>query len=183
MRDSGSLVAQSQASSHDVAMNRHTSSIRIRLAGASDAVVIAAVLYESFVAYQASYTPAALTATTPTPDQIQQRLHEGPIWVAVDNDTIVGTLSAVQHGMALYLRSLAVLPTAREQGIGNQLMHQAERFAAAQGATQLLLSTTPFLTHAIQLYAQLGYQPTNDGPHALFGTPLLTMTKTVTPAE
>jgi ribosomal protein S18 acetylase RimI-like enzyme len=164
-------------------MNRHTSSIRIRLAGASDAVVIAAVLYESFVAYRASYTPAAFTATTPTPDQIQQRLHAGPIWVAVDNDTIVGTLSAVQHGMALYLRSLAVLPTARGQGIGNQLMHQAERFAAAHGATQLLLSTTPFLAHAIQLYVQLGFQTTNDDPHALFGTPLLTMTKTVTLAE
>jgi GNAT superfamily N-acetyltransferase len=164
-------------------MNRHTPSIRIRLAGANDATAIAAVLYESFVAYQASYTPAAFTATTPAPAQIRQRLHEGPVWVAVDNDTIVGTLSAVQQGMALYLRSLAVLPAARGQGIGYLLIHQAEWFARAQGARQLLLSTTPFLTQAIQLYTQLGFQPTNDGLHALFGTPLMTMTKIVTFAE
>jgi GNAT superfamily N-acetyltransferase len=85
--------------------------------------------------------------------------------------------------MALYLRSLAILPTARGQGIGHLLIHQAERFARAQGARQLLLSTTPFLTQAIQLYTQLGFQATNDGPHALFGTPLITMTKTVIFAE
>jgi hypothetical protein len=40
-------------------MNRHIPGIRIRLAGASDAAAIAAVLHESFVAYQASYTPVA----------------------------------------------------------------------------------------------------------------------------
>jgi len=53
--------------------------IEIRLAVSGDAAAIAAVLYASFVAYQASYTDAAFTATTPTQDQIRQRMNEGPV--------------------------------------------------------------------------------------------------------
>jgi GNAT superfamily N-acetyltransferase len=160
-----------------------TAHVSIRRAIVTDAVVIAAVLREAFVPYQSAYTPAAFSATTPADDQIRQRLLEGPIWVAVDDQTTVGTLSAVQRGATIYLRSLAVLPTSHGRGLGRLLIEQAERFAAERTASHLLLSTTPFLTHAIQLYEQLGFRPTTDGPQELFGTPLITMVKMVTSAE
>jgi len=163
-------------------MKRRTPRLHIRRAVATDAGAIASVLVESFAAYRAAYTPAAFTATTPMPDQIEQRLQEGPMWVAVRNTTIVGTLSAVPQGAALYLRSLAVLPMARGQGIGRSLIEQAEQFAVVHAATRLVLNTTPFLTQAIQLYAQLGFQTSTDGPDDLFGTPLLTMVKPVAAA-
>ena len=158
-------------------MKRNTSSIHIRMAVEKDAVSIASVLYEAFTEYTSVYTREAFTATTPTSDQIQRRLSEGPVWVAVHKGAIVGTVSAVPQGAAFYIRSMAVLPTARGHGIGALLLDHIERFAAAHGAEYLVLSTTPFLTRAIRLYEHVGFRRSPDGPHELYGTPLFTMVK------
>ena len=158
-------------------MERSDPTIHIRLAEECDTTAIASVLYESFIEYQASYTPAAFTATTPTPAQIQKRLSEGSVWVAWHHDALVGTISAVEQGAGLYLRSMAVLPSARGYGVGRGLVEHVEQFAIAQGYHYLVLRTTPFLTHAIRLYEQVGFQRITAGPHDLYGTPLLTMLK------
>jgi putative acetyltransferase len=163
-------------------MKRNTSSIHIRMAVENDAVSIASVLYEAFVEYTSAYTREAFTATTPTSDQIQRRLSEGPVWAAVHKGAIVATVSAVPQGAAFYVRSMAVLPTARGQGIGALLLDHVERFAVAQGAKYLLLSTTPFLTSAIGLYEHMGFRRSPDGPHELCGTPLFTMVKPLEPS-
>jgi len=164
-------------------MRRYNPSIQLRRAGADDAASIAAVLSESFAEYKSSYTPKAFAATTPTPEEIQKRVEEGPIWVAFSDDMIVGTVSSISEGEALYIRSMAVLPSARGQHIGELLLEQIERFASGQGCRRLILSTTPFLTRAISLYQRFGFRRTNDGPHDLFGTPLFTMAKNLKPTE
>jgi ribosomal protein S18 acetylase RimI-like enzyme len=153
--------------------------IRIRPAAADDCDAIAAVLVAAFAEYAPLYTPAGLAATTPASDTIRNRLGEGPIWVAErkEDSQIVGTVAAVARAHGLYIRSMAVLPSARGQQIGEALIAQVERFAAAQGHTRLFLSTTPFLVRAIRLYERLGFQQSDDGPHELFGTPLVTMVK------
>lgn len=89
----------------------------IRLALPGDAVAIALVLYESFAEYKPAYTPAAFAATTPTSDVVAARLKEGPVWVAVWDGAIVGTVSAVPRGQAVYVRSPAVRPAAREAAV------------------------------------------------------------------
>ena len=155
----------------------NASGIQVRRAVADEAPAIAAVLHNAFLEYEALYTPGGLAATTPTSDQIRQRWDEGPVWVALQDDIIIGTVAAVSRGATLYVRSMAVLPTARGLGIGKLLMQHLEQFAVAGGHRRLLLSTTPFLTGAIRLYEQLGFQRTEDGPHALFGTALFTMVK------
>jgi putative acetyltransferase len=147
--------------------------IQIRIAEPDDAASVAAVLRQSFVEYQSSYTEEAFAATTPGSDQILQRLDEGPVWVAVVNNAIVGTVSAVSHGEALYIRSMAVVPAARA------LLACAEGFALDHGNKRLFLSTTPFLTGAIRLYERMGYRRSDKGPHDLFGTPLFTIEKDV----
>jgi GNAT superfamily N-acetyltransferase len=110
-------------------------------------------------------------------------MNEGPLWVAALADTIVGTVSALSKGDALYIRGMAVLPVARGQKIGELLLMQIESFAFAHGYKRLILSTTPFLTRAIRLYEQFGFRRSSDGPHDLFGTPLFTMTKRLKPPE
>jgi ribosomal protein S18 acetylase RimI-like enzyme len=68
--------------------------------------------------------------------------------------------------------------------IGELLLNQVERFAVAGGYQHLALSTTPFLTRAIRLYQQFGFQRTGEGPSDLFGTPPFTMVKLLTtPAQ
>jgi GNAT superfamily N-acetyltransferase len=155
--------------------------IRIRPAAADDCAAIAAVLVAAFAEYAPLYTPEGLAATTPASDTIRNRLDEGPIWVAEreEDAEIVGTVAAVVRERGLYIRSMAVLPSARGQQIGEALFAQVERFAAAQGHTRLFLSTTPFLARAIRLYERLGFQQSDEGPHELFGTPLVTMIKSL----
>ena len=155
--------------------------IEIRLAVRSDASSISSLLSESFIEYKSLYTDDGFAATTPTREQIVDRMAEGPVWVALDEDQIVGTVSVVPKGESLYIRGMAVLPTARGQRIGELLLSHIDQFAAANGHERLFLSTTPFLTRAIRLYERFGFRRTDEGPLDLFGTPLFTMTKTLTP--
>ena len=130
----------------------------IRLALPTDSFSIARVLAESFAVYQPVYTPKAFAATTPGRDQIEQRLQEGPVWVAVRHGGVVGTVSVVARGNALTIRSLAVHPAANGQRLGEMLVRQVEQYALEQGFQRLSLSTTPFLTGAIRLYEHMGFQ-------------------------
>jgi len=137
------------------------------------------VLFESFTEYQSLYTPDGFAATAITPEQIANRIAEGPVWVALFGEKIVGTVSLIPKGDALYLRGMAVLPSARGQRIGELLLAHVEQFAATEGFQHLLLSTTPFLDRAIRLYENFGFRRTDAGPHELFGTPLFSMEKTM----
>jgi putative acetyltransferase len=158
---------------------RNRPGVHIRLAIRDDVAQIASVLYESFIEYKSSYTDEGFAATTPAADQIKIRIEEGPVWVALHDGAIVGTVSAIDMGGALYIRGMAILPTARGQRIGELLLKQIESFASLHGCKRLVLSTTPFLTRAIRLYEHAGFSRSNEGPHDLSGTPLFTMVKSL----
>jgi ribosomal protein S18 acetylase RimI-like enzyme len=164
-------------------MERNITNTRIRIALPDDAPSIASVLHESFIEYKSSYTEEGFAATTPTSGQIENRMKEGPLWVALNDNTIVGTVSAVPKGAALYIRGMGVLPTARGQRIGELLLRHIESYASERGFTRLFLSTTPFLSRAIRLYETSGFMRSSEGPHDLFGTPLFTMEKTLEPSD
>ena len=155
----------------------------VRRAVADEASIIARVLYQAFVEFEAQYTPAAFAATTPTSDEMQKRLGDGPVWVAAQGHQLVGTISVVPKIEGLYIRSMAVLPSARGRGIGPLLLQAVEQFAIAQGFQHMILSTTPFLAGAIRLYERFGFHRSNDAPHELFGTSLFSMVKLLEPAD
>jgi GNAT superfamily N-acetyltransferase len=150
----------------------------IWLAEVHDAAAISATLRAAFAEFEPLYTRAAFNATTPTTEQIAERFAEGPIWIAEVADTIVGTVAGLPHGTALYVRSMAVRPTARGSGIGTRLLNTVEVFAAGHRYRRLVLNTTPFLLAAVQLYERYGFRYTGEEPD-LFGTRLLTMAKDV----
>ncbi len=154
-----------------------TPNIEVRLAGPVDAPAIASLLSESFVEYTPRYTPDGYAATSITPAEVASRIKEGPVWIAVRDGTIVGTVSVVPKGESLYIRGMAVLPAARGQRIGELLLGHIEKFAAGGTFRRLLLSTTPFLDRAIRLYEHFGFQRTSEGATDLFGTPLFSMEK------
>ncbi|HEY6370340.1 MAG TPA: GNAT family N-acetyltransferase [Candidatus Sulfotelmatobacter sp.] len=151
--------------------------IQIRHAGPQDAEAIADVLYESFLEYQVLYTREGFEATTPHADQILARLREGPVWVAVRDETVLGSVAAVVKGPSVYMRGMAVLPAARGLRVGARLLRCVEDWACSQGFRRVFLSTTPFLKAAISLYESAGFRRTDEGPRDLFGTPLCTMEK------
>jgi N-acetylglutamate synthase-like GNAT family acetyltransferase len=149
----------------------------VRDATLAEIPAIAALLQQAFLEYEALYTPAAFAATTPTADQIQQRWHEGPVWMALQADRLVGTVAVVPQTSAVYLRSMAVHPRGRGQGIGKALLNYVEKYASAHSIKRMYLSTTPFLAAAIRLYERCEFTRANDGPSELYGTPIFTMEK------
>jgi putative acetyltransferase len=160
-------------------MNVSEPAIEIRRATRGDASAIAAVLHTAFVEYEHRYTQEAFAAPTPSAELLSERMEEGPVWVALQEEQIVGTVSAVPEEQACYLRSMAILPAARGQRIGTRLLEQVEQCAREQGVDCLYLRTTPFLERAIRLYEHCGFRRSEEGPLTLFGTPLFTMMKSL----
>jgi GNAT superfamily N-acetyltransferase len=149
----------------------------VRRATAQESDAIASVLRRAFAEFEPKYTPAAFAATVPAADEIRARFDEGPIWVGLCGHQCIGTVAAVLKVEGAYVRSMAIAPEARGQGLATRLLVQVEQFAREHHAPCLFLSTTPFLTNAIQLYERHGFRRTGDGPNDLFGTPLFTMKK------
>lgn len=155
--------------------------IEIRRAAPKDAPAIAQVLLDSFVEFKSLYTEGGFSATTLAPRQILTRMREGPVWIASRKNKVLGTVAAMVKGRAVYIRGMAVLPSARGSGIGAALLQHVENWAIAQGCVRLCLSTTPFLSSAIRLYEHSGFTRTDKGPHDLHGTPLFVMGKNIPP--
>jgi len=157
--------------------------VRVRKATATDAAAIAAILHEAFSEYRPLYTDAGFAATAISAEQVEQRLSEGPVWVALLGNAMVGTAAVVEKGSDWYIRGMAVIPAARGRHIGEILLTAIETLAQENNARRLFLSTTPFLDRAIRLYEKSGFRQTDEGPHDLFGTPLLVMEKLLIPAD
>ncbi|MFY9791983.1 MAG: GNAT family N-acetyltransferase [Candidatus Sulfotelmatobacter sp.] len=153
----------------------------IRLAAPEDAPAIANLLHESFAAFEPLYTEGGFNATTPTAEKVLERLQEGPVWLALREGQVLGTVAIVVKGRSGYVRGMAVLPSARGTGIGAELLQHVENWARNEQCVRLLLSTTPFLSEAIRLYERFDFRRTDEGPNDLFGTPLFTMGKTISP--
>ncbi len=156
-----------------------TSEILIRRATPEDAEAISGVLHQAFAAYEPLYTPQAFRVTTSAPAEVLERMQEGPVWVALRDDALVATASAVVTAKGCYIRGMAATPAARGHRIGCALLETIEHFAQNERLPRLYLSTTPFLDRAIALYERYGFRRTDDGPSELFGTPLCTMVKTL----
>jgi GNAT superfamily N-acetyltransferase len=156
-----------------------TTPVKIRRAVAEDAAAIAGVLHESFVEFRALYTDGGFEATALSAEEVLARMREGPVWVALREDAMLGTVAAVVKGGSVYIRGMAVLPAARGAGAGARLLQQVEFWAVREGYTRLFLSTTPFLDSAIRLYERFGFLRVDEGLHDLFGTPLFIMQKSI----
>jgi GNAT superfamily N-acetyltransferase len=152
----------------------------IRRVTESDAGAVAGLLREAFAEFEPLYTPAAFAATVLDVAGVFDRLREGPLWVAVHQSSIIGTVGAVRNGDAFAIRGMAVHPAARGLGAGKALLDRAEQFAAEMGVYEIALYTTAFLDRAIRLYQASGFAFTGgkSNPH---GTELLRMTKILAP--
>src|SRR5438445_8096181 len=102
--------------------------VNVRSAVPEDAPAIASMLYASFVEFRPLYTPEGFAATAVTADEVLVRLSEGPVWVAVLEESLCGTVAAVARGTALYVRGMAVLPSVRGGGVGEALLKAVEAF-------------------------------------------------------
>ena len=129
----------------------------IRQATPEDAATISALIYEAFAPFETEYTAEAFAYTTPPAGVIRERFAEGPIWIAIDGDVIVGTVSGMPDASRFYIRSMAIKPSAQRGGIGQRLLEALEAHARAQGFEKLYLYTTYVLPAAKHLYEKNGF--------------------------
>ena len=64
------------------------------------------------------------------------------LFVATNNNEVVGTVGIEFYNDVALLRSLAVKDAYRSKGIGRQLVNHIETFAKLNGAKELVLLTT-----------------------------------------
>ena len=96
---------------------------------------------------------------------IKERLdsNDSVIFIVKDKQNYVGftqlypTFSSISMKRAWILNDLYVNPEAREQGLGEMLLHKAEEFAVETGAKSISLSTAPDNYSAQRLYERNGY--------------------------
>jgi len=129
----------------------------IRFATPDDSETISSLLLEAFSPFRFQYTGGAFEFTTPGAHLIRERFAEGPIWVAVDGDLIIGTVSALPEPDRLYIRSMAVKPGLQRGGIGRSLLAALEKYARESGFGRLYLYTTFVLPGAKRLYERNGF--------------------------
>jgi N-acetylglutamate synthase-like GNAT family acetyltransferase len=149
----------------------------VRRAGSQDAAAIGAVLHASFAEFVPLYSEGGYRATVLTVPEVLERLREGPVWVALVDAAVVGTVAAIERESGLYVRGMAIVPAARGAEIGRALLDRVEAYARERALPRLFLSTTPFLHRAIALYAGLGFERTTGERDDLEGTPLITFEK------
>ncbi len=152
--------------------------IEIRLAESRDADAIAEVLCEAFGVYEDEYTSEAFEIVTPSAAEIISRFDEGPQWVAVNDDAIVGTVSVTVEDGDLYVRSMAVAPEMQGHGVGHKLLDAIDEHAATTDHERIFLYTTYFSAGAKELYEKHGYAWVRDTtPEEWYGVPGFEMDK------
>ena len=131
--------------------------MEIRLAREEESAAIASLIHEAFEPFESQYTAGAFEYTTPNAELICERFAEGPIWVAVEDGSMVGTVSGLPEEERFYIRSMAIKPSAQRGGIGQQLLESLEAFARNAGFAKLYLYTTFVLPGAKRLYEKNGF--------------------------
>jgi putative acetyltransferase len=83
----------------------------------------------------------------------------GQIFVALQDEIVVGTCAVVPHGPGAFeVAKLAVAPAVRGRGIGRELIDACIGYAQQRGARQAVLVSNSCLKAALRLYEQLGFR-------------------------
>ena len=135
-----------------------TDELQIRLAVADESGEIAEVILQAFGPLEQDYTPESFAIVTPSADEVRARFEEGPMWVAVKGGEIVASVSVLPEPEWLYIRSMAVSPTAQGVGVGEKLLNEIEKYAIENGFDRLFLYSTDFSKNAIRLYERNGFE-------------------------
>jgi GNAT superfamily N-acetyltransferase len=138
-------------------MARTPLAVIFRLATAQDAADLRAV---AVAAYQA-YLPRMGRAPAPMTADYARAVREHEVWVAVQDDVIVGLLVLVRRPDHLLLENVAVLPSAQGRGIGAGLLALAEERARRHGLREVRLYTNEAMTENLAYYPRHGYTETH----------------------
>ena len=141
---------------------KKASRLEIRLAGTGDEEIVARLLREAFEPFRKEYTPGGFADTTASEEVVRERFETAKIWLAFDDGEAVGTVTAFPEDDRIYIRSMAVAPSAQGRGVGQQMLETLEAYARERGFKKLYLYTTFVLPGAQPLYEKNGFVVTRE---------------------
>jgi GNAT superfamily N-acetyltransferase len=101
----------------------------------------------------------------------RSRLPGQCIWIVEDAGKIVGSLAIVKFSeRAAQLRWLLLDTRLRGQGIGRKLVEEALDFCRDAGYSSVFLWTVNTLPVAAKLYQSVGFEPTEELTHEMWGS-------------
>jgi ribosomal protein S18 acetylase RimI-like enzyme len=164
--------------------NKHIGGIKIRRARENDIPALLLVLNQAFNTLRnRGYPKKAIEAAIPSPSVIQQRLlsPKTVVFVAMNKDQIIGTVTGTAQFEYLHVRSLAVDPRFQRYGVGYRLMTKLENRAQIKNCNKLFVQTAWAMSEAINLYRRLKFELEGYHPKQFFGEDLLSFGKILEP--
>jgi GNAT superfamily N-acetyltransferase len=79
------------------------------------------------------------------------------VWVALEEQSVVGSLVQYETERGFYIDTVAVLPKAQGTGVGKALLLFAEQEARQRGFASIYLCTNSKMTENQVLYPRIGY--------------------------
>ena len=96
------------------------------------------------------------TAAVAVPEKVS--FQPGLLFVAIESDTIVGSIMVGYDGHRGWISRIAVLASHRNFGIGQALIAVGERHLADLGCTKVNLQVVESNAGVVSFYEQAGYQ-------------------------
>lgn len=102
---------------------------------------------------------------------IREKTAREVLFLATEDDVLLGCVFAEPQGDCLYVSKLAVRPDRQGEGIARRLMQVVEEFARQSGRERLTLNTRIELTENHRTFAALGFVKTAELAHEGFDRP------------
>lgn len=96
--------------------------------------------------------------------QVTAELGRGDVYVALDNERIVGAARTKPQEKDLYIEQLAVDPAQQGAGVGSWLLQRLDDVARVRGLGGLSLNTAEMAVANIRLYERHGFEIVRRGP-------------------
>ncbi|GHB33633.1 hypothetical protein GCM10007094_23010 [Pseudovibrio japonicus] len=126
---------------------------RIRKAQLADADAIAVCIEAAYAHYA-----KILSDLPPVSEGCADEIGKDRVWVAVDNNEILGCLFLVPQAVEMKLANLAVHPDHQGKGLGRELITFAQNEARKQGFHAMTLNTHAAMPKNLQLYTRLEWE-------------------------
>lgn len=141
-------------------MNSYHKNFLIRSWMPADREAAAAVIKDTLAEYGLGWEPAGADRDVLEVEASYIAVG-GEFWVVEQQGKIVGTAAyyPVQRGeMAVEIRKMYLLPTARRKGLGRYLLQELEKAIAFRNFQTIWIETASVLKEAVKLYESSGYQ-------------------------
>lgn len=150
--------------------------IEVRIAGESELPVVHEITLKAFEEFRDKLDPPT-GALYETIDEVRALAVTGGAILAFLDGVPTGSARYALNGDHLYCGRLGVLPEARGQGLGGEMLSFLHALARERGLSEVRLATREVMESNLRFYARNGYEITSSEPHQKGGGIVVHLTR------